>query len=181
MLRVRVNWTGLNTGFSVIHFLPAADDQASADDAAAAVTAFLQVCDNFLRVNQSAQVDPEVLSINVASGTTLASFAVSESVVTGADANDAVPNAAMALVRWRTGVYVAGREIRGRTFIPGFTENSVDANGNISSTAQSAIEAGANLMAAGTDLCVYSPTRGSAAQVTNATVWSEFAILRSRR
>lgn len=181
MLRVRINWTGLNTGFSVLHFLPAADDQASADDAAAAATAWLQVLDNFLRVNQGAQVDPEVLSINVATGTTLGSFAVSEAAITGADSNDAVPNASMGLVRWRTGVYVSGREIRGRTFIPGITEQSVDANGNLSSTAISAIDAGSNLMAAGTDLCVYSPTRGSAAEVTTASTWSEFAVLRSRR
>jgi hypothetical protein len=178
---VRINWTGLNTGFSVLHFLPAVDDQSSADDAAAAATAWLQVLDNFLRVNQSAQVDPEVLEIDESSGTTLGSFAVSESAVTGADSNDAVPNASMILVRWRTGVYVSGREIRGRTFIPGCTEQSVDANGNLSSTAISAIDAGSALMAAGDPLCVYSPTRGSAATVSSASTWSEFAVLRSRR
>jgi hypothetical protein len=181
MLRVRINWSGLNTGFSVMHFLPAVDDQASADDAAAAVTAWLQVLDNFLRVNQTAQVDPEVLEIQVATGTTLGSFTVSESPVTGADSNDAVPNASMALVRWRTGIYVSGREIRGRTFIPGLTEASLDANGNLGTTPISAIDAGSNLLIAGDPLAIYSPTRGSAATVTQASTWSEFAVLRSRR
>lgn len=180
MLRLRINWTGLNQGYSIWHFT-GSDDQTGADDAAAAAAVWLAAVDNFLSVAQGFQVDPEVLVVNPATGQTTGSFGVSSSPGTGADSNNPLPNAAMGLVRWRTGVYNDGRELRGRTFIPGITENSCDANGNLSDTARSAIAAASNDLNDTTDFCVYSPTHHMQATPTNISVWQEFAYLRSRR
>lgn len=180
MLRVRINWSGLNTGFSVLHF-DEPDDQTAAEDAAAAAAVFVGAVDNFLRVDQQWAIDDEVLEVNVLTGQTEGVFTVSGASGAGADTGDAVPNAAMALIRWRTGVFLGGRELRGRTFIPGFTETSVQANGNVSDTAVQALNTAAGTLISTSEVGIYSPTKNAFADATSASTWTEFAILRSRR
>nr|CRY94142.1 hypothetical protein [uncultured prokaryote] len=96
-----------------------------------------------------------------------------------------VPNAAMALVRWRTGTYRLGREVRGRTFIPGFANDEV-ANGQLSPAAMTAlIGAAAFYIGSNPGLMIWSRpkvgTPGAAFPVTTAEIWGEFATQRKRR
>lgn len=95
---------------------------------------------------------------------------------------DPLPFANQALIQWRTGQYVGGREIRGKTFVPGLTEDA-STGGLIAGNVVSGIQAAANeLISDGNGaLRVYSPTRGTSAPVTSATVTNRFAVLRSRR
>lgn len=180
MLRVRINWTGLNTGFSVWHF-DGPDTQTGANDAAAAAATWCGAVDNFLRVNQAWAIDPEVQQVSVLTGQVEAVYTVTGGSGTGADSGDAVPNAAMILVRWRTGVFLSGRELRGRTFIPGCTETSVDANGNLGSTAIAAINTANATLISGSEFGIYSPTKNAYSDASSGSTWSEFAVLRSRR
>lgn len=180
MLRVRINWTGLNQGFSVLHFLDG-DDQSSADAVVSATESWVGAVDNFLRVDQAWQVDPEVLVVNPSTGQTTGVFTVATSPGTGADSGNAVPNASMILVRHRTGTYTSGRELRGRTFIPGCTATSVTTTGNVGTTAISAIDTATATLISNTQFAIYGPASGVTATVTSSSTWSEFATLRSRR
>lgn len=181
MLRVRINWTGTTPGFTVWHFLPNTDDQSAATAAASAATTFLETIDGLYRNSVTAQVDPEVLAVDVGTGNVTGVFPVTAAAQQGDSADAAVPNAAMALIRWRTGVFSSGRELRGRTFIPGLTDTSVDATGNVSAATVTAINAAAATLISSSDFAIWSPTNSSAATVTSGTTWTEFAVLRSRR
>lgn len=103
--------------------------------------------------------------------------------VTGTDDGNLLPVVTQGLVRFRTGQYAGGREIRGRIFIPGATENNNDGgqpDGGYTST----------ILAAADDLktsdltagpVIYSPTHHNAAPIVSASVWTKWAELRSRR
>ena len=179
MLRLAINFTGVNEGTSIMHFTPAEDDLTAAQAAADAVDDFIVSFLGFVSNAQLAQVDTEVLVVNESTGQTTGVLPVTSEARTGTDAANALPNATMALFRWRTGVFFAGREIRGRTFWPGLTETSNSATGNFSGAAD--LTADATAFIAASDLAIYSPTRGIATNVTVGTCWDEFAVLRSRR
>ena len=96
-----------------------------------------------------------------------------------------VSNASMVLFQWRTGVYRNGREVRGRTFIPGLATNRT-LGGELDPAARVRLRAAAQTELAETGaLGIWSRPRESAPgefyEVTNAGVWNELAVLRGRR
>ena len=94
-----------------------------------------------------------------------------------------LPMSNQLLVQWRTGHFVGSRELHGRNFIPGATQDSMT-DGRVSASQighlQTAIDAIVD-----TGLIVWSrpkPGRaGSFARTTSGSCWTEFAVLRSRR
>lgn len=106
----------------------------------------------------------------------------SSSTVVGTDAGLQTPEATQGLISWRTGSYVNGREVRGRTFIPGPTQSSVT-NGEPAAAYQTALEAGAGILWAGTEarFGIYSTTNHVFRAAVSGQAWTEFAVLRSRR
>lgn len=106
--------------------------------------------------------------------------------VAGTGTGQSVADATQVLVQWRTGVVLNGREVRGRTFIPGL--NAVNlADGNIGEAYRAAIETAAetNLIPLSIGFGVWRRPKegvpGAHVQATNATVWNELAVLRRRR
>jgi hypothetical protein len=102
--------------------------------------------------------------------------------VTGTNAQDNEPFATQGLVEWRTGNFVAGREIRGRTFIPGPCYDQ--SSGGVPSSAyvtrvNSAVTA--LLGQLDSTLMVYSRKNLLAAGVDVGQCWGKWAVLRSRR
>lgn len=96
-----------------------------------------------------------------------------------------VPDASQALVQWRTNTIVAGRFLRGRTFIPGLGIGHAVGGNVLGTTATAIANAGQTLAASAAVLQVWhrpiAGSGGSAAPVTTASCWSEFAVLRRRR
>lgn len=103
------------------------------------------------------------------------------------------PDAAQALIRWRTGDIVDGRFVEGRTFIPGLAQN-VMANGNLTAALVSDWTAKAQAFAdAANGFSIWhrphpSPPPatgnmgdGSLHNVVTGSVWPEVAVLRRRR
>ena len=77
-------------------------------------------------------------------------------------------------------MYVGGREVRGRTFVPGLTESANDSGRPIAAT-RTAIATAFNTWFGGHD-----PQGGilgvnGFTPVSTTTVWTEFAFLDSRR
>jgi hypothetical protein len=83
-----------------------------------------------------------------------------------------------------TGGIVAGRRLRGRTYVVPLIGTAYTNTGLISSTAQSTLETAFEMFRDETDLYslgVWSRTHGVIADVTSVNVPNEAAILRSRR
>lgn len=178
MNRLRINWGGLNTGFSIIHTTGSSETaQLDAD----ALDDFLQAIAANTTVTQTFQVDTEVEQVEPATGAITGVTSITSINRTGSNNTPPVPQAAQALVRWRTGTYVSGREIRGRTFIPGLALATSSASGELASATASAIQAAAAQLLEDSGIAIWSPTRGQVALVTSTSVWSEFAVMRSRR
>lgn len=108
-------------------------------------------------------------------------------VVTGPGGSAAQPvaDATQALVRWKTGLVVRGRILKGRTYIPGLISTEV-LNGNLKASSLANFQARANTLAnAAVGFSIWSRPldggAGSSALVSSATVWGELAVLRGRR
>lgn len=155
----------------------------NAQDAADAVRTFWVGLGGQIVDTAQGRILPEVLIINDVTGEPTGIFNVTPGdPVTFTASNTLLPRTTQALVRWRTGVYSNGREIRGRTFIPGLTQASNN-QGRPSGGIVAQLTTLANALIADTDsvLGVYSKRNGALAVVNAASVWSEFAELRTRR
>lgn len=101
---------------------------------------------------------------------------------TTATGTDPLPSATALLARWRTGVYLGGKEVRGRTNISGLLErdnvNGVPGGADVAafSTRAAALIADPN-----SELVVWSRKAGQHFAVANSSISPEWAVLRSRR
>lgn len=130
-------------------------------------------------------VEGIVANVDTATGQIVSFSSNTSQGGTGGAGGEILPLANQLLIRARTGVYVTGREVRGRINIPAIAELS-SANGvptgELLTAAQDAVDD--HLLGAGGlngSWVVYSPTKNRAEMVTEASVASFFAILRSRR
>lgn len=104
---------------------------------------------------------------------------------TGTQTSGPVPDVAQVLVRWRTNLFVAGRRLQGRNFLPGLGRANVE-GGNVAGGVVTAVSSAAQTFA-GLDVgfSIWSrpqPSRaGVSNQVTVGTCWSEMATQRRRR
>lgn len=180
MLRVRTEFTGVIGGpyLSTMYF--SGSDSTAAGAAVAALDTFWSAL--------------ELMMVNTLSWTTLSDIDVLSDAgaltgVTSATPVSGVGQVSSAqlarqtqgLIRWRTGAIVSGRELRGRTFIPGPTETHNDA-GPIS-TYVTALQSAADglLGAASTSLIIHSRTHGVSEAAVTGSAWTDWATLRSRR
>lgn len=185
MLRVTTEWTGIQGApyYTATHF-----GGLTATEAGAAHALMAQIWTagaTFIRNDLTWTVLPEVSLVDEATGDTTATFLETAVSDEGGLPGDDQPTIIQGLIRLRTGVYVGGREIRGRVFLPGqgdtYDDDGVPSASIISGWQgiwNTAISDGQN---AGAPLQVYSPTNGQAADVTAASMWNQWAILRSRR
>jgi hypothetical protein len=100
----------------------------------------------------------------------------------GTNVVEPLPWANQAIVHWFTGVYLNGRQVRGKTFVPGLTQTSNDA-GSLLPTQRATIDAAAEeLINDGNGaFVVFSPTNLADIPITSASVPSLIGVLRSRR
>lgn len=140
-------------------------------------------------------LEPEVDSLLPETGQVVNTFSggVFTNIVTGGNAP--LPKATQGLLRLRTGGFVAGRRVNGRVFIPALANDAQ--LGGVPSTAFLTTVAGAaedlrtDLAATASEWVVWSrpkdaddsgPARaGSAHLIESVSVWTQFAVLRSRR
>lgn len=93
-----------------------------------------------------------------------------------------------AVVNWNTGAYRNGRRVRGRTFIVPCSSDAYDSNGDLTTSALTAIREGAGYLTSGSSTMPFvvwarptSSSSGSAEPVSSSTVPDMGAVLRSRR
>ena len=180
MYRIRTTFSGLQGApyLSTFYF---SDGGGTAQQAATAAGNFWAAVDAKMSVAMTWVQDSEVAEVNVGTGAVEGVSSIVPMNGVGGVAGDALPPATQGLVRWRTGVFVAGREIRGRTFIPGCVESESNGLPAGSSTAVWNAAASALIADATSLFVVWSKTHGVEQVVTAGGAWNQFAVLRSRR
>jgi hypothetical protein len=190
MLRVRTTWTSPQGGpYLSTHYFTGASDVA-AQDAVDALVTFWQAVDAGIMNTYTWTVLPEVAHIDEDDGKILNLYPVTGDSAPGAvTSGTQLPPSNQVLVRWHTQAYIDGRNVRGRTFIPGVpTANNQAGKFNSGSAAIFDTAAEALISDAGSELVVWrrpnpaaETTAGQAIPVSAASVWLDFAILRRRR
>lgn len=182
MYRVTTEFSGPMVNGGGVSQMYFSEDGGSAANALAAVNTFWTSARDAVHVSTTIRTSGEIEVVNLA-GEITGTIAAGDSVSRlGTDDSDPLPPQTQALVRWRTGIFTSGREIRGRTFIPSggeaFSVAGVPGGGRLTTLATAA---GSLVSDTNSGLVVFSRTHAAQAIVSSAQVAPKFAVLRSRR
>nr|CRY97453.1 hypothetical protein [uncultured prokaryote] len=121
--------------------------------------------------------------VDPVTGNTIGTEAITPAQNTGSSTADILPSMTQTLVRWRTGEYIGGREIRGRTNIPLPNEASNTSQGLPDPTlvGDTNVRAATLIADADSTHVVYSPKNGLWFATLVGSTWDQWAVLRSRR
>lgn len=184
MIRVTTVWTGMVGAPYYTNLYADGDTAGEADAANAAVVALWTDLEGLYHVSLTARVSPETEFVDPATGAVTGVESSAGGNVQGGAGDELLPPATQGLVRLRTGVFVAGREIRGRVFLPGLTQ-FVNQDGSVAVGTVSSVNTifadYLTAMSGAGGAVVWSPTHGQAAVITSTSMWTEFAVLRTRR
>jgi hypothetical protein len=177
--RITVLYTGA-PGLPGTNTLYGHENGDTARDQVEAVGTFVGSLSTSLNTAITATVMGQVEIVESSTGQVVGIDATGDDIVVEmSDTATPLPFTTQLLVQIRTGVFNNGREIRGRLFIPGFCQDG-NVGGAPDPDVVSGVAGAANTML-GHGFAVYSPTHKMWASVSAATVWNEWAVLRSRR
>lgn len=205
ILRVKARWSGFtgSPGYSNFYFRDFADGAFTdtvADAAGDRVESFFLAIQNLFptAVKITVQSDAEVIEETTGDITQILSTGT-RAAVSGTAAAAAYSGASGCVVTWRTNGVVAGRRVRGRTFLVPTANVAYDLDGTLQNSTVTTLQTAANALINQTgtpDLGVWarphkartSPTgeaiparQGIWHVATSATIPDKVAILKSRR
>lgn len=181
MYRVRAALAAMTAGPGVSTFFFDTTG-GTAQQAADAVSDFYDSIKGFMVNYGTATIESAVYTVDPATGQATNVTGVTGAVITGTVGTEGLPGATQGLLSLHTGVFVSGREIRGRLFIPGPTEANSDATVPNGAYKLGVDSAAAALIADGnSDWVIWSREKGQFATITSAATWNRWAVLRSRR
>lgn len=159
------------------------EDAQAAADAAGAFWNALAATDGLLGANCVANVETIVEEFDTSTGEIQGEFVVTEPTVQQAPSSTPVAAATQALVTWRTSLFVAGRRLQGRSFIPCVKASHVNASGRLTAAGNTVLQEAADdhLINPTAGIHVWSRTHGAISPAQTAVVTGEFSVLRSRR
>lgn len=184
MLEVRSILSGAGVtggGVNLLYFDGSTGSDAEA--AAFAVNEFWQAIKGALTNAVSIDIDTQVNHVDIATGEILDSVGpvTSYDTTQGTDGTHTLPLSTQGMIHFRTGLYTAGRELRGRIFVPCFGED-MNENGAPNGAATTALQAAGDALLAQTAVpLVWSRTHGVAQAISAAQASNKWAVLRSRR
>jgi hypothetical protein len=185
MMRVLTKFSGFGPSWvNVTNWLGSPEDSTAAQAAVTAIGAFWNSVDAVRSSGSVWTTDPVVTVFDDSNGQTTGTHTTTPVTGTGDVGGDPMPLQDQLVVHLRTGTYVAGREIRGRIFIPALTENANTTGGvPLAATITTVLNAATTLNAVSSPCAigVYSPTHNSGFLVQAVTVPTKWFVLRSRR
>lgn len=127
--------------------------------------------------------EAEVTTINPETGDPVDVVTGTPLTTLGTGNLEMLPTMTQGLVRWRSGVFLNGREVRGRTNIPGVTENLNTVQGQPVDTYIQALTDRATALRVNTAVAfvIYSKKNGQWYTVTSGSGSPKWGVLRSRR
>lgn len=176
--QVRIAWSGTlgGPGVSTFYF-----DATGAPPVSAAKT-FFEAIKAYLPTAVVLTYPSSGITIDTATGQAVGAWSGTAPTNTTGTGAGAFSRASGAVVNWKSGAYVNGRELRGKTFLVPLIGGAYSSNGNIDSTVLGVLQTAAtNYAAAINGLRIWSKATASAATVTSAQVATKVAVLRSRR
>ena len=180
--RVRINWAGM-TGAPWVNTLFFDTDGGTAQQAATAAGTFIAALGGEIASAATWTTGGDIETLSILNGQPIASTSVTPQSGGGSGGANVVPLADQALVTWSTGQFYNGRQIKGRTFIPALAAGRMTAAGTLTTAVQGVINTAAAALISDTNsrFVVFARGHAAMAEVTGHTVWSQFAVLRSRR
>ena len=180
--RCEVVWTGLSglPGVSVFY-------SDSASDPTGSLATFFNAVKSECPSPLSWQIPTGGDTLDVATGTLTGSWTGTGGTTIAATGPTAHASGTGAFVRWDTPLIVAGRRLRGRTFIAPLASTKYDNDGSLSAACQGILQAAAVALAATGKIGVWhrpttaSPASGAFATATNASCPDRVTSLRTRR
>jgi hypothetical protein len=178
--RIRVIWSSPTSDTWVSTFWFQAADTASS--CASAVVTFANAIKGKIGNAVTGALDPSCYTIDLATMKPTGITAVSGTISGVGASGDVLPYSTQGLMRLRTGVFVNGREMRGRLFLPAPAEVDNDSGFPLSSYQTSMAAAGNALVAdAGTNWSILSRRYAALTTISSVSVKNNWAVLRSRR
>jgi hypothetical protein len=181
MLRIRVAWGNITNGPAVSTFYTTGSVQSDANTATTAVASLMTSLQPYIVSGGNWTLQTSVEVIDPSTGQVTGLLTSPATTGNGSDANDLLPFAAQGLVQLHTGVIINGRELVGRVFLPGATEQR-NTNGAPNSTYRAAISGAFQTYASNlVNAVVYSRTHQQMHNIVTVTSSPKWAILTSRR
>lgn len=181
MFRIRTIFSGV-TGSPWVSTAFFNDTVGTPQDCVDAVGTFWAAVDALMDSSVTWLTNADVETVDQTNGQVTAVTSTTPASGAGGGGALSLPIAAQGLVRWRTGDYINGREIRGRWFIPGLSTTS-NTDGVVTPASVTVIQNAATALIADPDtiLNIWSRANNTARAVTSGSAWNQFAVLRSRR
>ena len=170
---------GRNPKLSIWHF----EDSVTNDAAKTALQTFYTSVAGTWSNQYSVQLQPTVREMSSVTGTLTgeSGFTVAPVVINGTIAGQPVPDAVSTLFRWNTNLVVAGRFLKGRTFVPGLAVTQLT-NGNLTTSVNTSLNNIATTLANDAAApSIWSQKHGVIGVVQTGTAWGELATQRRRR
>jgi len=178
--RIHVTYDGA-PGLPGTNTLYCHENGISAADQVTAVVDFFTSMGPSINSSMTVTVDGIVDIVNSVTGlTTGQDDTGAGDVIDCSGSTDPLPLATALLVQLRSGVFFTGRELRGRFFIAGMVEGNSTA-GRPDASSLAVWQPFLDTLVDDSNLAVYSPTKHEWASVSSATLWTEWAVMRSRR
>lgn len=178
-----MQWTGLSTDpyYTNLFFLdPLAEAQACVNTVRTLITNLAPGYTTYLQ----AHLQAEVVQIDPATDKATAAVSVSPgAVIPGTGSTELLPTQVQGLIKFNTPVYIAGRRIQGRMYVPGACEG--ENNQTPSSTYVARLQSAANgylaaAVTADVQPVIYSRKNGTYALISSAVGEGQWATLRGR-
>jgi len=153
----------------------------------AAAEAVHDFWDSLLEFSDDALIwtlDTDVQIVDPVTGQITGAETVTSQVTGGQNTGTPLPVATQGLMRFTTGVYEGGRQLRGRLFIPALTVGAgttTPSGPNIVSWNNAWETFRTDLLAANGEHVIYSRTYHTEHVVRGASAWNQYAVQRSRR
>jgi len=184
LLRVRTVFTGVpgTPWYSNLYF----DDVAgSPDPHIDLVRDFWTAFQAVMKSNTTATIEGDCAQIEDSTGAVVGIRSGTALTVVGASASAPLPPANQCVLHEFTSLFVGGRQLRGKTFVPGIIATQSDALGApLAGLKTIALGAGNALITASNPIGnwkVWSKKNGVSSDVTAVSTPSKFGVLRSRR
>lgn len=183
MLRIRTVFTGVaGTPYYSNLYSNAGNDSGAAQAACADVADFWSTFRPSWVPQLRYEVQADVAVIDPATGGLTGAVLGQQVTNIGTGSGELLPLFTQLLIGWNTGVVSGGRFVRGKCFVPGFTEANNDATGRPDAPLKNlALTAAQKIVNSDSDFVVWSRKNGTVAPIASTQINGAWAVLRSRR
>ena len=183
MVRIQTVWSGVGGApYYSNHYFTAQVGVGGPQDCQDAVSSFWDNMKHLFNSNLHWQLSTTQFTIDETTGLITTANTVTAKQGFGTATGDALPFQTQGLINWTTGVFLGGRQVRGRTFVPGPSETRNTVTGEPDATyITDTNSVAAQLVAAVPQLVVYTPTHHTYAVASAGANAGHWGVLRSRR